>query len=128
MNDKIITHAKKFYEEVLVRNYRASRPCRVINELGFMFREALEKFENRVVTLDTYGDYDEENDIQYIVTFTIPVEWAKKKLKDYLIDQKITFKEFVNTYIFDEVEDLYKLALDEGVILESEMNKDSLYL
>lgn len=123
MNSWLYIKGKSFLDEVEVRNEIENPPSKVLNELSCKFREVLEVYAESLLTLDTYGEYDEQNDIQYIITFTVPKSWAEIKLQNDLNERGISLDEFMNYYTWDDVIDLYRDAEDEGVILEKEIKK-----
>lgn len=120
MSSSLFIRAKDFYEEVVASNNLQVPPSKVIDHLAYQFREVLENFEDKLIMLDTYGNYDEEKDIQYVIRFTVPVVWVQKKLKTQLEVRGINFQEFMQIYTWDDTEDLYHAAENEGVILEWE--------
>jgi hypothetical protein len=72
-----------------------------------------------VVTLETYGKYDEETDTQYMKEFNICVDW----LTEYLKEDGWTLSEFLSEYTWDNSEIVFMKAEALGIPVEVLSNK-----
>ena len=65
-----------------------------------------------MITLETYGMYEEVCDTQCIKYFDVPRVW----LEVQVLDEWDTLAEFLDNYTWDNTEFLYAKALEDGVI------------
>ena len=80
--------------------------------------------KQEVMLLDTYPDLmnretGEENE-EYDDTlrlFTVPTKW----LASYLRKERMSMREFMSTYTWDDTYFLYKAALYDGVVLSDKI-------
>lgn len=68
--------------------------------------------EKNIITLETYGTYEENGDIQREKWFDVPRAW----LEVQVLDEYDTLEEFLNDYTWDNTEFLYERALEDGVV------------
>lgn len=68
--------------------------------------------EKNTITLETYGTYEENGDIQREKWFDVPRAW----LEVQVLDEYDTLEEFLNDYTWDNTEFLYERALEDGVV------------
>ena len=68
--------------------------------------------EKDMITLETYGTYEEVCDTQGIKYFDVPRAW----LEVQVLDEWDTLEEFLNDYTWDNTEFLYARALEDGVV------------
>jgi hypothetical protein len=68
--------------------------------------------KKNTITLETYGRYEEDGDIQYIKYFDVPRAW----LEVQVLDEYDTLNEFLDNYIWESTEFLYEKALGDGVV------------
>jgi hypothetical protein len=68
--------------------------------------------EKNTITLETYGTYEENGDIQREKWFDVPRAW----LEVQVLDEYDTLEEFLNDYTWDNTEFLYARALEDGVV------------
>lgn len=64
------------------------------------------------VTLETYGTYEPDGDIQREKWFDVPVDWLEK----HLPEGYATLDEFLDDYIWDTALFIYEEALADGVV------------
>jgi len=67
-----------------------------------------------IVTLETYGEYDRKNDIQYMKEFNICVNW----LTEYLQLEGIKLDDFLSEYTWDYSETIFREAQNLGIYIE----------
>ena len=67
-----------------------------------------------VITLETYGKYDEETDTQYVKEFNICVNW----LTEYLEEEGINLNKFLSEYTWDWSESIFMEAQALGASLK----------
>ena len=68
--------------------------------------------EKDMITLETYGTYEENGDIQREKWFDVPRAW----LEVQVLDEWDTLEEFLDDYTWDNTEFLYARALEDGVV------------
>ena len=65
------------------------------------------------VLLSTYGQYEEDGDVQHVRYFTVPKNWLWKYVKTNELE---TLDNFLSSYIWDTTIDVYEKALEDQVI------------
>ncbi|MGM0878876.1 MAG: hypothetical protein ACQEWV_30475 [Bacillota bacterium] len=66
-----------------------------------------------VITLETYGLYDESTDTQYVKEFTVNVDWLER----YLANQGINLESFLTEYTWDCTDELADFAKKQGALI-----------
>lgn len=68
-----------------------------------------------VITLSTYGWYEERADTQHELCFDVFVDWLTKYVREHY---GMELHEFILKYTWDDTMDVYTAALKEKVIKE----------
>ena len=69
-----------------------------------------------IVTLTTYGAYEESGDVQHIREFDVPKEW----LEQYVLENYNSVDEFLDVYTWDTTIDTYAKASEDNVIVRED--------
>ena len=69
--------------------------------------------EKDMITLETYGIYEENGDVQHVKYFDVPTHW----LEVQVLDEWDTLEEFLDDYTWDNTEFLYARAMEDGVVM-----------
>lgn len=67
------------------------------------------------VELSTYGHYEENGDVQYILNFVIPKNWLRKYVKKNGWD---SIDQLLIVYIWDDTMNIYNAAKKDNVIIK----------
>lgn len=68
-----------------------------------------------VITLSTYGWYDEGTDAQHELCFDVPTDWLTQYTREHF---NMELHEFILKYTWGDTMDVYAAALKEKVIKE----------
>lgn len=75
-------------------------------------KKGIDNMDKDIITLEIYGTYEENGDIQREKWFDVPRDW----LEVQVLDEYDTLEEFLNDYTWDNTEFLYARALEDGVV------------